>query len=299
LAQPLATSMAIEEINMKSIVITAKSHHSLGFIDRLVNWLSSRIYQKLVVVFCAIAIALTGCVKYDTGINFYSLNYGEIVEHIQLSEQINSFSQKAVQTWIGTIEQRTKKAQGKVERLSDRELKIVIPFNNSRDLTKKIDQYFNLSQANPEQRSQLGTKININQSNFLLFVRNHLTYDIDLRSILIPATDPKVAVTSSTTAIDLNFSLSSPWGIKIGDVGRQSLGTKMTQAGRANWQLQAGQLNHIDAIFWLPNPLGIGAMIIILVSTIGYYLKYRQLPGQPTPDRQMLTSTNIDNIKRI
>jgi hypothetical protein len=299
LAQPLTTSMAIEEINMKSIVITAKSHPSLGFIDRLVSWWSSRVYQKLVIVFCAIAVSLSGCVKYDTGINFYSLNYGEIVEHIQLSEQINSFSHKAVHNWIATIEQRTKQAQGQVERLSDRELRIVIPFHNSRDLAKKIDQYFNFGQANPEQQSQLAAQINIKQSNFLLVVRNHLTYDIDLRSILIPATDPKVAVTSSAATLNLNLSLSSPWGVKIGDVDRQNLGVKTTQSGRVNWQLQADQLNHIDAIFWLPNPLGIGAILIILVSTIGYYLKYRQLPGQPMSDHQLLTPISIDNIERI
>jgi Protein of unknown function (DUF3153) len=291
--------MAIEESNMKVIVIKAKSHHSLGFIDRFVSWWSSQVYQKLVIILCVIAVSLSGCVKYDTGINFYSLNYGEIIEHIQLSEQINSFSQKAVQNWITTIEQRTKQAQGRIERLSDRELKVVIPFNNSTDLARKINQYFNLSQVSPELQSQLGTQMKIKQSNFLLVVKNHLTYDIDLRSILTPATDPKVAVIPSTAALNLNFSLSSPWGIKIGDVDHQKSGIKSTQAGQASWQLQTGQINHIDAIFWLPNPLGIGTILIILISTIGYYLKYRQLPGQPTPDLQTLAPTNTVNVERI
>jgi hypothetical protein len=246
---------------------------------RLTNRWRSLIDRPLGILFLTIAIALSGCVKYDTGVNFSSLNYGEIVEHIQLGEQLNSFSQKAVQTWIASIEQRTKQADGKIERINDRELKVIIPFNNAQDLVTKIDRYFNPTPINTEAKSRFNTHLHIDQRNFLLVVRNHLIYDIDLRALSLQSTDPKVAV-SSPKSVDLAFSLQSPWGVKNSDAPGNIVGVKTMNDRQMNWELKPGELNHLDAIFWLPNPLGIGAILIILICGGGYYLKYRQLPWQ-------------------
>ncbi len=249
--------------------------------------MSSLVNRQLTIVFCLVAIALSGCVKYDTGVNFSSLNYGEIVEHIQLSEQLNSFSHNAVQTWIASIEQRTKQAQGHLERLNDRELQAIIPFNNAQDLVTKIDRYFNPNLATTEPESKFNSHMQINQSNFLLMVRSHLIYDIDLRSLLltnplatgIETTESKVAVVSDGF-VNLDFSLQSPWGVKSVDAPGNIVGVKTINDRQVTWQLKPGEINHLDAIFWLPNPLGIGAILIILISVGGYYLKYRQLPWQ-------------------
>ena len=64
------------------------------------------------------------------------------------------------------------------------------------------------------------------------------------------------------------------------DATKNIVGIKALNKNRVQWQLKPGELNHLDAIFWLPNPLGIGAILIILISCGGYYLKYRQLPWQ-------------------
>jgi hypothetical protein len=240
------------------------------FIDR---WWSARARQ-LTICCCSIVIAFTlsGCVKYDTGINFYSINDGEIIEHIQLGEQLNSFSQTAVRSWLESIEQRTKQAEGRIERSSHRDLKVIIPFHNARDLTTKINRYFNPDPLSTETKSQFNSHLHIHQNNFLLVIRNHLTYDIDLRSLAVKTNDRNL-----TNSVELDFSLSSPWGVKSGDLSASMTGANDRQM---RWQLQPGQLNHLDATFWLPNPLGIGAIIIILLSLGGYYLKYRQLPLQ-------------------
>jgi Protein of unknown function (DUF3153) len=248
---------------------------TLGYRQRLL----SLINHRLAILFCSIAICLSGCVKYDTGINFSSLNYGEIVEHIQLGKQLNSFNQQAVRAWIASIEQRTKLAQGHIDRLSDRELKVIIPFNNAQELVTKIDQYFNPNLTTSQSVPKFNTHIQINQNNFIVLVRNHLMYDIDLRSLVTTANDSKASIESSNF-VDLNFSLQSSWGVSNINDSNNVAGVKNSNDHRVNWQLKPGELNHIDAIFWLPNPLGIGAILIILVSTIGYYLKYRQLPGQ-------------------
>jgi hypothetical protein len=252
----------------------------------IVRWVGN-LYRQLRTICCVIAIAVTlsGCVEYRTGINFQSLNYGEVVQQIRLGEQLTSFSQVAVQNWIKAIEQRTQQLSGKVER-EDSNLKITIPFNNARDLENKINQYFSFPSTSSQSvvsTASSGTDgiqshLKIEQNNFLFLVRNHLIYDIDLRALTAKSVDPKVSI-ASAAVVDLSFSLQSPWGSKS---NRESSTIDATQGitnGETIWQLEPGKLNQIDAVFWLPNPLGIGAVIIVLISVGGYYLKYRQLPG--------------------
>ncbi len=260
-------------------VVGGSEAFALAIASPLENRSLSLIRRRLVILFCSIAIGLSGCVKYDTGINFSSLNYGEIIEHIQLGEQLNSFSQQAVRAWIASIEQRTKLAQGQIERLSDRELKVTIPFNNAQELVTKIEKYFNPNLTNSPSVPKFNAHIQINQNNFLVVVRNHLIYDVDLRSLSPQNTNANITA-EAADFVDLNFSLQSSWGVSnvngISDVA----GVKNLNDNRVNWQLKPGQLNHIDAIFWLPNPLGIGGILIIIIGLTGYYLKYRQLPGK-------------------
>jgi hypothetical protein len=249
---------------------------SLGankFRDFSDRWLRA-IARKLTICCCSIAIAfaLSGCVKYETGINSYSTNAGEIIERIQLGDRLNSFSQTAVRSWLESIEQRTKQAQGRIERSSDRDLQVIIPFHNARDLATKINRYFNPDPTNTETKSQFNSHLHIDQNNFFLVVRNHLIYDIDLRSLVGTANNRNLA-----NSVDLDFRLSSPWGVKSSDLGASPT---IADNRKLSWQLQPGQRNHLDAVFWLPNPLGIGAVAIVLLSLAGYYLKYHQLPWQ-------------------
>jgi hypothetical protein len=272
---------AIEENNMKLIV--GKDRVGKDQLVRLIKQLRGLINRQLVILVGIMAISLSGCVKYDTSVNFSSLNSGEIVEHIQIDEQLNSFSQNAVQTWIVSIEQRVKQAEGKFNRISDREFNIVIPFNNAQQLVAKIDRYFN---PNPNQQlssgsesTQFNAHMQIEQNNFLFVVRNHLIYDIDLRSLAMNThapnlSDAKVSM-ASQNIVDLKFKIQSPWGVNNSNAPGNLIGTNTPNDRQLSWQLRSGQLNHIDATFWLPNPLGIGAILIILVSGGGYYLKYR------------------------
>jgi Protein of unknown function (DUF3153) len=246
---------------------------------RFTDWCLSLIHRQLAILFCVIAIGLSGCVKYDTGVTFSSLNYGEIVEHIQLGEQLKSFDRQAVKTWIASIEQRTKQAEGKLERIGDREFKVIIPFNNVQELVSKIDRYFNPAPVGTDDKAQFNAHMKINQGNFLVAVRNQLIYDIDLRSLSLKSSDSQTAV-AAQNFVDLNFSLQSPWGVQSRDIPGNIVGVKVLNQNQVQWQLKPGELNHLDAIFWLPNPLGIGAILIILISCGGYYFKYRQLPWQ-------------------
>ncbi|WP_310488572.1 DUF3153 domain-containing protein [Chamaesiphon sp. VAR_69_metabat_338] len=238
------------------------------------------INRQLSMLFCVLAIALSGCVQYDTCINFYGFNNGEIVQHIQLSDRLSSFNPQAVTDWLTSIEQRTIQAQGRLDRLSDREFEIAIPFASTQELVTKINRFFNTTPAATSGTSpQFSARLQIEQSNWLAIVKNHLTYDLDLRAISIPKSDTKVAI-AANNFVDLKFRIQSPWGTSNSDLNTSPNIVKTTNGSQTIWQLQPGQLNRIDTVFWLPNPLGIGAIVISLISMLGYYLKYRQLPGQ-------------------
>ncbi|AFY94935.1 DUF3153 domain-containing protein [Chamaesiphon minutus] len=245
-------------------------------VAKLANRLLSPVGRHLAIGYLLLAIVLSGCVKYDTSINFSSLNDGEIVERIQLGDRLHSFSQDAVKKWVDSIERRTIQAQGRIEHLNDRELKVIIPFNNSQELIAKIDRYFNPSASDTQSQTNLKSHMTIDRINLLLAVRNHLIYDIDLRSLSIASTDPKVSV-AADNSVELNFSIQSPWGVKSGELTSNITSVKKLH-NQTIWQLKPGQIDRIEAIFWLPNPLAIGGLIISLISLAGYYFKYRQLP---------------------
>jgi hypothetical protein len=229
-------------------------------IGKFTEWLLKLIKQKLAIGFLAIAISLSGCVKYDTGIHFSILSDGEIVAHVQLSEQLTSFSQNAVKNWLNSIEQRTLAAQGHLERLSDREFKAIIPFNNPQELVAKINRYFSNDARNSEADSSLKAVMKVERQNFLVVIRNHLIYDIDLRSLVVTeptnrddATNQKVTL-GTNKLVDLDFRIQSPWGIKNIEADGNNIGVALDRQ-QIQWQLQPGRINHIDVIFWLPNPL--------------------------------------------
>jgi hypothetical protein len=260
---------------MKTIVDRAKLPRFI------LQWLNP-INRQLSILFCLVAIALSGCVKYDTGINFHGFNDGEIVQHLQLDDRLNSFNPQAVTTWIESIAARTRQAQGRLNRLSDREFEIVIPFASTQELVTKTNRFFNPTPpAKNGTASKFSAHLQIEQSNWLAIVKNHLIFDVDLRGIATANTDAKVAIVANNF-VDLKFRIQSPWGVQTTELSTSPNFVKTTQGNQTTWQLQPGQIERIDTVFWLPNPLGIGAIVIMLISMFGYYLKYRQLPWQQT-----------------
>jgi hypothetical protein len=218
----------------------------------------------------AIVLTLSGCVKYESEINFASLNGGEIVQHIHLDPQVNKLGQTAVTEWIKSIESRTHQLAGVVNHPHEDELEIKIPFNNAKDLERKFNQYF----VSNSSQDGIKSHLQVSQNNFLLFVRTHLIYDLDLRSILT-TTDRKISIPPESL-LDLNFQLNSPWGMtRTSDVGLVTDSSNSNPDRTVNWHLQPNQINQVDAVFWLPNYLAIGTIPIVLLGLGGYYLKYR------------------------
>lgn len=226
---------------------------------------------------------LSGCVKYDVRVDFKDQHHGEIVQTIILGQRLTTLNQAEAAQWLDSIEQRAKLLGGTTRRFSPEEVSVTIPFNSSRDLTKKFNQFFNptsqsaasIAQSENSELLQLESKMITRQSNWIFFERNYLNLNVDLRALGVLSNQGNIIV-SPGSLIDLEFSIKTPWGAKplitnnaeVTPVGNQLI-----------WHLQPGQINVLEAVFWLPSYLGIGTGIIILLMLLGYFLKYKRFPG--------------------
>jgi hypothetical protein len=245
---------------------------------------------RFLVLLLIASLTLSGCVKYDVGVSFDNSNSGELIQHIKLSDRLTSFSGDSVQEWLNSIERRARKLEGKAKRISPDEVIVTIPFSSSQELETKFNKFFNpnrnvkLNQDKTQPESDIPdiqSLLRVDQNNFLLAVRNRLTYDIDLRDLGIISTPNKTqnnTVINSTSIIDLEFALKTPLGVKnveIPEIENLLIPDKQTN-GQLAWHLQPGELNHIEVVFWLPSPLGIGSLLIIIIVGVGIYLKNKK-----------------------
>lgn len=253
----------------------------LPFIRRILGRL------RVLWVILLASLLVSGCVKYDVGVNFESQHRGELVQHIKLGEQLTSFSNSQAQEWLKSIERRTRQLEGKAKRLSDEELVVTIPFASGTELASKFNQFFNPvvkkgSKSKAVETANLpnfSSKFSLEQGNWFFLQRNKLIYDLDLRSLGVLSTNGDVIV-SPSSLLDLQFSLNTPWGARSVEKAANAISPAVYDDGhKLVWTLIPGQLNHLEAVFWLPSPLGIGTFAIALLVLGGFYLKYKSFPG--------------------
>ena len=239
-------------------------------------------------VLCLLTL-VTGCVQYDVGVNFESQTRGEIVQHIKLGERLTSFSSDTVADWLKSVEQRVRLLDGKTKRLSDREVLVRIPFNNGAELENKFNQFYNPIAQTAKYRvaSPLETDLpkfeshlSVKQNNLLLVLRNRLSLELDLRSLSLLSSNGSLLL-SPGGLLELDFSLNTPWGAEnIATTVAGALVPQSYQQGKQLvWRLKPGELNYLEATFWIPSPVGIGALIIALFVVAGTAVKYQILPA--------------------
>jgi hypothetical protein len=241
----------------------------------------------LPLVFCLLTL-VTGCVQYDVGVNFESQTRGEIVQHIKLGERLTSFSSQTVAEWLKSVERRVRLLDGKTKRLSQTEVIVRIPFNNGSQLQDKFNQFYNPIAQTAKSRvaSPLETELpkfeshlNVKQNNLLLVLRNRLSLELDLRSLSLLSSNGSLLL-SPGGLLELDFSLNTPWGAKSIETVAGALVPESYQQGKQLvWKLKPGEINYLEAIFWIPSPVGIGALIIALFVAAGIALKYQILPA--------------------
>lgn len=231
-----------------------------------------------------LCLCLTGCIQYDVGITYDSQTHGELVQRIRLDGQIPAARQSTARAWLDGLERQARKLGGKVRHPSKQESLITIPFNNGKDLAAKFNRFFNPS---AEERRQLwgpdlaelpaiAAQMSVRETNLLLVQRNRLSLDLDLRSLAVRAADGSLLV-SPGSLLDIDFKLNTPWGVRrvdstpAAEVGDRGAFPKENR--QLAWALQPGELNHLEAVFWVPSPLGLGTVAIAVIVGIGALIK--------------------------
>lgn len=270
---------------MSAILTTHKTRILRTLLRFLARW-------RLVWIILLSSLLLSGCVQYQAGINFDSPNHGQIIQHIKLGDRLMTFSGDSATEWLNSIERRARKLNGKVKRISSEELAVTIPFNNGAELASKFNEFFHSTAKSntavaPSELPVVQSQLNLNQNNFIFLLRNRLVYELDLRSLSLISTNGNVLVNPSEI-LDLEFCLNTPWGAKSVETDENAIQPEIV-GKQLIWRLKPGELNHLEAIFWLPNPLGIGSFIIILFVALGIYLRYSFMPYPTTQVVQDLT----------
>ena len=244
-------------------------------------------------VFCLLTL-LTGCVRYEVGINFDHQHSGQIVQHIKLEQQLTALGGSEATKWLNSIEQRAAQLQGKTKHIAPQEIVVSIPFGNAQELAKKFNQFFKADEQASYQTTEtldlvkLNSEMSVEQNNWLIVERNLLHLNVDLRALGVLSKQGNIIV-SPGSLIDLELALNTPWGARSTENNLLSTMVDKRQ-NQLVWHLQPGQINTLEVIFWAPNFLGLGAIGIILLIIAGFYLKYGYLPGSPEPARTVAVS---------
>jgi hypothetical protein len=244
-----------------------------------------KVIRVLIITFLS-SIVLSGCVDYEMGINFDSQTHGAIIQHIKLAKKLKTFSGEIVEEWLNSVEDRVRALEGKTKRISNSEIEAIIPVNNARDLEEKFNKFFNptnpqslVNSTNNTETNlpQLNSQIQVNQNNFLLALRNRLSLEFDLRSLSFISANNASDVGNSEEVLDLEFSLTTPWGFRSLEANGRAI-AYLQDGKQLIWTLKPGEVNSLETVFWIPSPIGIGAVVIILFVAIGSFLKYQFLP---------------------
>ena len=237
---------------------------------------------KVIFISFLTVLLLSGCVQYEVGINFQSQTHGEIVQHIKLAKKLRNFSREIVSDWLKSLETRTERLGGKSKRISRQEILVTIPFNNGAELKEKFNSFFqpmdsvesqNYSPEATADLPKLASYVDVKQNNFFVALRNRLSMNLDLQS----STSNSKVVINPNEFLDMDFQLTTPWGFT--NIQSSKNNTIYYQNDREIiWKPKPGEINSLDVVFWIPSPIGIGAILISLFVYLGIALKYQILP---------------------
>jgi hypothetical protein len=243
-----------------------------------------RLLSLLLSLCCALSLILGGCVRYDVGIEFPEQHRGQIVQHIQLGQQLTTLSPNEADRWLDSLAARAKSLEGKVDRRSADEVVLTIPFGSGAELTQKFNQFFNPSapqtsspKSEPIDLLQLQGTLAIEQRNWLLADQNRLRLTVDLRALGVLSEQGQI-ILSPGSLVNLNFGVQTPFWLET--VSEPHSPDPLLEGAHLNqWQLQPGEINNLEIVFWVPSYLALGAIAIVTLCLGGFYLKYKRWPG--------------------
>ncbi|MBD2107821.1 DUF3153 domain-containing protein [Nodosilinea sp. FACHB-13] len=233
-------------------------------------------------------LLLSGCLRYDLTLRFDHQSHGQISQTIDLSDRGAALAQPTLEPWLDDLKVRSRPLGGQLSQNSQT-VTLTVPFGTAADLGDRFQQLF-ASAADPDIESipaeepsppdrptylqlpgwePVPFTLAIDQTNWLLASRTHLTYTLDL-SQLPPNQDDSADLAPWA---DLHFRLQVLWGLS--QLAPTATPPTQQDATGATWQLEPGQINSIDATFWLPNAIALGTLGITALVLAGYGLRYR------------------------
>ncbi len=231
------------------------------------TWVRLRSLLAVVLV----SLALSGCVDDRLGIQFNSPQGGVISQHLQLDNQMAS-----AQGWLTGLERRARTLGAVVSRGDRSSLDLSLPFTSAADLEQKFNALF-MAEPGDASLPSFASNLQVKTTNMLLLERRRLIYDLDLTSLGLQGSEGNMLL-SPGDGLNLNFGVRGPWGASK---GRRPPGVFSPEAHREGgellWKLQPGQNNHVEAVLWMPSPIGLGALAIVgLVIGGRWYLARAQ-----------------------
>ena len=257
-------------------------------------------------------LLLSGCLRYDLTLRFDHQSHGQILQTIDLSDRGAALAQPTLAPWLEQLRVRSRPLGGQLiaPRQPPQTVTLAVPFSTAADLVERFQQVF----ADPEAGDTSADTaylqlpgwgpvpfaLAVEQRNWLLASRTHLTYRLDLQTLPpnpdspgpdSPGPDGSGPDSSGPDGpsgpsdpapwADLRFRLQVPWGLaQIAPTATPPLAVDGTGA---TWPLAPGTTTAIDVVFWLPNPIAIGSLGIVALVLAGYGLRYRILkPVRPS-----------------
>lgn len=249
-------------------------------------------------------VFLSGCVRYETGLNFKDANHGEWSQRIRLEKVPSGLSETIAASWLDSVKEKAKQFDGRVNQVSEEELWLRIPFYSAKDLETKFNQFFQPPGTLPpkggywSQRDQkplnLPIRMQVQTRHGLFRERERLTLDFDFRSLKKLLTQSGLA-TRSDELLDLEFRLMTPAGTKVLTADGVSEPLIRRQGKQLSWQLKPGQLNHLELAFTVPNYLGTGFFVVLLITLTGMLVKFLMLPPTAVLPPEVLAEDSVDN----
>ncbi len=244
------------------------------------------------IAWISLSLMLGGCVDLEAGIEFWDANHGAITQTIRLDGSLAALTDASEEGWFDALTERSQQLGGKITQREPGTLTVKIPFHNGADLSEKFTQLLTAStRYSPlaEKTAPLAAQFSLEQQNFIVAVKNHLEYDLDLRSLQgwnLDTADEGIQISIlPRQGFNATFGVTGPKQLTIlsGDGGTH-------REDQWQWPLHSGELNHIAVDFWVPSYVGWGALCILGLVGVGWWIHPQRQGFHGVSDASQTTS---------
>jgi hypothetical protein len=246
------------------------------YVPQICRWLG-------LAIALVVALGLSGCVEAESGIQYRDQVHGTLVQQVHLKPDLTQLQRLTADGWLKAVGDRLSTLPDAQQVKAADGWTITMPFYNGADLQTRFNhigaQIFSpaalATLSGSDSLIQPGrSQLILEERNWLVVQRNHLIYDLDLRSLWAAQGSVWLPLQS---VMDWQFTLNTPWAIQLNP---GSLPPSRQTPTQFTWMLRLDTANHIDVTFWVLSPLGMGAVAIGILTLLGFAIAARQ-PRQP------------------